>query len=422
MSSTTTIKPAHLKLLTDLCNTPTAPYREEQVIAWVLAWARRRRRHIKVTRDPAGNVHLHYRRGRATGPLLVIEAHLDHPGFVATGCDKQGRLTALFRGGVRPSHFKKARAAFWVPAPSATAVPAKTARRAASATNRGHWVRTAVLETKPGGPHGALQVLLKKPPEAIAPGTLGMWDLPDARVRGKLFAARVCDDLAGAAAALCLLEELIARRRPAHVRVLLTRAEEVGFAGVLAVAQNGWIPRRARIIGLETSRGSATAPQGAGPVVRVGDRTGTFASGLTHFVAQAAGSIADREASFKYQRKLMDGGTCNSTAFCAFGYEATGLCLALGNYHNMTIPGEIGWKDAPTAGPGIAAETIHLDDFAGLVRILVAAVARLKHYQPDAGAIRTRLATLHKTQQVALLYGTSDQPAARRYLRRSRGR
>lgn len=31
----------------------------------------------------------------------------------------------------------------------------------------------------------------------------------------------------------------------------------------------------------------------------------------------------------------MDGGTCEATAFNALGFEATCICLALGNYHNM---------------------------------------------------------------------------------------
>ncbi len=405
------IKPRHLKILTDLCNTPTAPYCEHYVIAWLLAWAQKRRNHIKVTRDPAGNVHLHYRRGRNKGGPLVIEAHLDHPGFMATGIDSDGRLTALFRGGVRPSHFKDATAAFWI--------PHKT-RSQLLAPIHGRWAPVKVLETKSDGPYNALLVTLEKPTEKIPPGAVGMWNLPEATVTGNLFAARVCDDLGGAAAAICLLEELIARHIDAHVRVLLTRAEEVAFAGVLAVVKNGWIPKNSRVIGLETSKGSAFAPQGAGPVVRVGDRTGTFSASMTHFVSQSAATIADKDTTFKYQRKLMDGGTCNSTAFCAFGYDATGMCVALGNYHNQTIEGELGWGDGAKAGPGIASETIDLNDFSGMVRILVESARRMPLYKPNFSAVRERLTKIHLTEQIALLYGTSDQPAAGKYLPRGK--
>ena len=31
----------------------------------------------------------------------------------------------------------------------------------------------------------------------------------------------------------------------------------------------------------------------------------------------------------------MPGGACEATAFSAYGYESTCLCLPLGNYHNM---------------------------------------------------------------------------------------
>jgi hypothetical protein len=33
----------------------------------------------------------------------------------------------------------------------------------------------------------------------------------------------------------------------------------------------------------------------------------------------------------------MDGGTCESSAYCQRGYDATGICIALGNYHNMNV-------------------------------------------------------------------------------------
>jgi endoglucanase len=247
-----------------------------------------------------------------------------------------------------------------------------------------------------------------------------MWNLPDAEVggkadaKGRLFAARACDDLAGVAAIVCMLEELIARKIEGHVIGLCSRAEEVGFAGVLAVCENGWIPKDAAVIGLETSKASAPgggAPQGAGPVIRVGDRTGLFSPGLTHFITQAAGHLADEDSQFVYQRKLMDGGTCNSTAFAAWGYDAAGMCVALGNYHNMTIKGEIGWNAGVggKTGKGMASETIHLDDFAGMVAILVEAVKRIDTYEPGFGVVRKRFAKMHRREQKKLLRSTTGR-------------
>ena len=158
-----------------------------------------------------------------------------------------------------------------------------------------------------------------------------------------LFSARVCDDLAGVAATVSASSNPLHRhtKPPAHlIGPLLAAAEEVGFAGVLAVCENRWIPKHSPVIGLETSKASPAAPQGAGPVIRVGDRTGIFSPGLTHFITQSAGHLADdapAAAPFLYQRKLMDGGTCNSTAFAAYGYDSAGICLALGNYHKRLV-------------------------------------------------------------------------------------
>jgi endoglucanase len=375
----------YVEVLTAICNLPTAPYCEEHVIAWLLAWAKEREE-ISVRRDKAGNVYLEYRRGRKLAAPLVIEAHMDHPGFVVTKQGRGGKVMAEFRGGVRPSHFEKTRAKFWV-------------------EDTG-WVKAKVEGVKKVRPF--LQVTLSGVKEKLSAGTLGMWDLPDVAIEGELLSARVCDDLGGVSAIVCMMEELIAGEVEGHVIGLCSRAEEVGFAGVLAVCENGWIPRKSPVIGLETSKGLPHAPQGMGPIIRVGDKTGLFSPGLTHFITQSAGHLADEAPSdtpFLYQRKLMDGGTCNSTAFASYGYDSAAMCVALGNYHNMTIKGDAGWGDGAKAGPGIASETIHLRDFAGMVGILVETVKRIGKYEPGLGFMRERLAKLHREEQVGLLYG-----------------
>ena len=178
---------------------------------------------------------------------------------------------------------------------------------------------------------------------------------------------------------------------------------------MLAACENRWLPKESPVIGLETSKAFPTSPQGAGPIIRVGDRTGIFSPGLTHFLTQTAGHLADAAKSaapFTYQRKLMDGGTCNTTAFAAYGYDAAGLCVALGNYHNMSIKGDIGHNDpaAASAGPGIASETINIQDFANLITLLHETTTRLPTYTPGGTPIRTRLAKMHHDEQTSLLY------------------
>jgi endoglucanase len=57
----------------------------------------------------------------------------------------------------------------------------------------------------------------------------------------------------------------------------------------------------------------------------------------------------------------MDGGTCEATAFAGFGYRAGGLCLPLGNYHNI--------------GKGLRprAEYVSVSDLVQLTKLIVAA-------------------------------------------------
>ena len=398
------MNPRHFQILSAICDLPTAPFCEQHVIAWLLQWAALHPQ-IATRRDKAGNVYLEYRRGPARKNPLVLEAHMDHPGFVLTRQKRDGTLEAHFRGGVKPSHFKNAAVQFWLPASGADTPVGRTASTPPlpqlPITNyqlppspTGTWLPTHVLSVKTVPHHRHLKVHLAAPKnkQKLPPNTLGMWQLPNARAKNARFSARVCDDLAGVAAMICLLEELISQKIPAHVIALCSRAEEVGFAGVLAVCEHRWLPKNSPVIGLETSKAFPTSPQGAGPIIRVGDRTGIFSAGLTHFLTQAAGYIADDLPAFKYQRKLMDGGTCNSTAFAAYGYDAAALCIALGNYHNMSVTG------------GIASETIHLGDFEGLVQLLVEITRRIRTYRPGLAPVRQRLSKMHHAEQTHLLY------------------
>jgi hypothetical protein len=78
----------------------------------------------------------------------------------------------------------------------------------------------------------------------------------------------------------------------------------------------------------------------------------------------------------------MDGGTCESTAYQLWGYRCAAMCLALGNYHNMSERGRI------------AVESIRLSDLVGLVRFFEGLV-RFDADAPRPGRadpLRTRLA------------------------------
>ena len=265
-------------------------------------------------------------------------AHMDHPALVVT---RTGARTEVeLRGGVYPEYLVKAR----VQVETSGGPRAAKLEEFDSATSTG-W--------------------LSGPGSDAAVGDIVRWNFsPESLgIEGDRLRARACDDLAGAAAALSALDRLVGAG-VGHFSVLLTRAEEVGFVGAIAACELKTLPAGARVLSIECSRQSADAPVGGGPIVRVGDASSVFSSQLTNAVSETA-----KSAAIPHQRKLMSGGSCEATAFAALGYEATGLCLALDNYHNMVdIDGVRSGKRRARVGP----EEISIEDFHGLVDLLEA--------------------------------------------------
>lgn len=327
----------HLSHLTDM---PSVAGREEHVIEWVERWVSRRQ-DVKLRRDRFGNLHLTSTHRRRRAPVIAV-AHMDHPGFVVTDVDGRN-LQAEFRGGVMEAYFTDARAEFF--GHDATPV-------------RGR-VTSYHIETK------TADIVLDRARHGVEADDLGRWFFPLSAtgVSGSMLRAPACDDLAGVAAVLSALDRTRKDPTLGHFGVLLTRAEEEGLLGSIGAARHKTIREDARVISVETSRAFPESPIGAGPVVRVGDASSIFSSELTNRVAAIA-----KSGSVKHQRKLMPGGTCEATAFVAFGYQATGLCLPLGNYHNMA---DIDGVRAGAAPAVLAPEEIDLDDFDGLVQLLV---------------------------------------------------
>jgi endoglucanase len=328
------------RLLERTLRCPTAPYREGEVIAWVREFAAARP-HLLLREDADGNLVLARRGVRRSARPLVLGAHMDHPGFRAlrSRAVRDGhRVEALFLGGVRPEYLPGARARFY----------------------EGDREVVARVERTVPDPRSGEQRVTLRARRPVPRGAFGTWDLPGFRISRRnpdLVETRAADDLAGLAGVLALMDVIdrIDPGRRVDVRGLFTRAEEVGFVGALSVASGRRLPRGARIVAIEASKALPDAPQGEGPILRVGDRTSVFDDGLSRWLGRVAAGLA-RSRRFSYQRKLMDGGTCESTAYQLFGYRCAGLCLPLGNYHNMSERGRI------------AVETIRLSDWVGMVR------------------------------------------------------
>ena len=130
---------------------------------------------------------------------------------------------------------------------------------------------------------------------------------------------------------------------------------------------------------------------GDGPILRVGDLGRVFSPSLTADCRTVAENLAKRDKSFRYQRKLMDGGMCESTAYCELGYDATGVCFALGNYHNVDVKRK-----------RLAREFIDLHDFDNVVKWFVELARSPHRYTGRDEGIRRQLRDVEVTYRPLL--------------------
>jgi endoglucanase len=223
----------------------------------------------------------------------------------------------------------------------------------------------------------------------VVPGSLGMWDLESCEVTNGLVRGRAIDDLAGCGLILALFEALNEEEIDREVLGVFTRAEEIGFIGATGLANSGKLPPSLPIISLEMSKTMPGAQIGLGPVIRLGDRSMVFDGALVEYMRQVASSMKDERESFKWQQKLMDGGSCEATAFSAFGFRSAGVVLPLGNYHNQPSGGNGGSQ-------GLCPEEISSSDYCDALAFLVEMVRRFEGL--NAVDTRRRRAMLERSR------------------------
>jgi putative aminopeptidase FrvX len=211
-------------------------------------------------------------------------------------------------------------------------------------------------------------------------GEFAMWDLPTFELKENQIHSRACDDLLGCAEILCLFQELEETKANVHCLGLFTRAEEVGFWGAIQLARSGVLPKAINVFSLETSTPRGGAVLGSGPIVRVGDRLSIFDSGET---LRLMGVAAAHQ--IPVQRCLLDGGSCEASAYQAYGYRSVAASIALGNYHNCAPDGSI------------QCEYVSVDDYANMVRLCVALVITNAKIQDPVKAFRATLEKRVKT-------------------------
>lgn len=334
-----------------LLETPTAPYAEDGQLATLRAFASSHP-NFTLREDRYSNLLITWNgKQKHTTPHLAFSAHLDHPGFL-----HETNTTFSFHGGVPDRYLPGAKLRIF---DLATRQPHATAR-IASIEKREHTTLCRLTAI-----NGDI------PTHAFA-----MWDLTPGAIRGTRLHARVCDDLLGAAAILTTLTLAAESNLATSLTGIFTRAEETGFVGCQGLLRSNALPKNLAVIGLECSPKRATAKVGLGPVIRVGDKLSVFSPRITHLLQDVAADLHAANPAFIHQRALMDGGSCESTAYNHFGVEAGALCLALGNYHNC------GPKNR------IAPEYVDWNDHESLIALLFATAKAWSRARPSKISVR----------------------------------
>lgn len=354
------MNPRRYALLAALLSQPTAPFREDQIVA-VIARALTGAG-VPFFKDPIGNLIVGaaspsaYRnlvRAPSTEPLRVFIAHMDHPGFHGVRWLSDRRLAVKWHGGAPVKHLDGA--AVWLADATSVRAHGRLAR-----VRLGRERRT--IDTAEVRLDGRLATA--RPAATSLYGGF-QFRAPVWR-RGKRLYTKAADDLVGVFAVVATALDLFSKRRadsPPFIG-LLTRAEEVGLVGATGHFELGWLNRARRpivCVSLETSRTLPDALIGKGPVVRLGDRRTVFDPGALKVLTE----VAQKTLPKMHQRRVMDGGTCEATAATAYGLRAVGISVPLGNYHNENFEGGEGTRRKH----GPAPEFVHLDDVDGLLKL-----------------------------------------------------
>ncbi len=352
-----------LSLLLDLLYQPTAPFREAHIAQLVTDTLRRA--HVPFFRDPTGNIvvgvasaseYKRLLRKPEREPLRVFVAHMDHPGFHGVRWLSAKLLQVTWAGGAPVRGLEHAKV--WLADNNGYAALGRLTRPRLDKS------RKRLVEAQV---HIERTAWLARPPAQSLFG--GFRDRAPVWREGRLIYTKAADDLIGVFAIVRTALKLFGGKKKRHPPFigLLTRAEEVGFIGMLAHLERGWLTKAKRpivCVSLEASRTLPGAEIGKGPVVRLGDRRTVFDPSTLRVLTE----VAEQTLPGRHQRRIMDGGTCEATAALAYGLPAIGISVPLGNYHNESFEGRARGKPAP--------EFVHLDDVDGLLKLCEALMRR----------------------------------------------
>jgi len=344
-----------LKGLQRLAAPEAAPFDEMETRSALHLWLKELKLPYEV--DPFGNTLVRVRHGHPRRQVAFV-AHLDHPALRVESI-KGRKVLCVAEGGVPTKGLRGHKIVF---------------PRTANGVIRGS-VESVKIATgeRPRLESATLKVGAKSPlPE---PGDFGVLSLSPFRRAGNRIKMRAADDLTGVAAIVAGLTDMLKAGTAVDATGVFTRAEEVGFHGAVALAVANKLPRDITVVSVECSQAYDNIVLGKGPVVRLGDRTGPFDPRACALVRGAARSLGKK---LEFQTALMEGGSCEATAFAVFGYLSAGIALPLNAYHNQ-------------GARGVAVEEVDLRDLEGATKLIAATALRAGAGVEDLDLLRNEL-------------------------------
>lgn len=336
---------------------PTSPFHEKYVLQTIEAILKQNK--IPYFYDKGGNL-IAGAKSQKTLPKksVAFVAHTDHPGFHFTLHKKAKKVTALWMGGGPLTQMKGA----------------KVLAHNFSDPQKKYLGK--ITQFEPGNHREGLEFKITFTKDVPPGDYFGAFNFAGFKLKNNLIVTKAADDLAGCVMALGALIDLKKTNKKAIA--VFTRAEEVGFVGCLHLLNKKVLPPATLVISLEASRTLPGALLGEGPVVRQGDASTLFDSKFSLFISKIAQELNAKDAQFKFQKRVMDGGSCEATAFSQFDYTTMGLAVPLDNYHNM------GKK-------GPAPEIIHQNDMENGRRLLCEVAKNLDRVLKVSSELKSRL-------------------------------
>lgn len=308
-------------IIEKILSQPTAPFRETWVYAALEEICRQNK--LRYVYDDFGNLWVGAKSVAALKKSkLVFVAHTDHPGFVILSSKIHKGKTLLrtqWLGG-GPTDLKDHAVEVFSTYENRIRIPGSI---------------TKVTQGKRGADKVEIELDMPLKVDSSFGSCLQYKDAPCgvALSSKKFWMSKAIDDLMGAS---CMLHAYLKSSKPASVALLFSRAEESGFHGALYALEKGLLsPAVAKMISVESSAFRPKAMPGDGPIVRLGDFTSTFHPVMIQWMKGEAAALQKRDRSFQFQKQLMDGGSCEATAFQCFGFQVGGISIPLVNYHNI---------------------------------------------------------------------------------------